>query len=428
MTPNNNNDALIHAFQHAAKTLPFYKDFLNKNGISPELVTTVDAFMSNVPVITKEDVFPVYPIEAICQDGDTGDIVSAIVSSGTTGIFSYGLLTERDIVLQRQMLDSMMDTLFDAQHNPPIIINALPMGVSFVSSYPVIPTSVRTDIVLHVLKTFRATGKQFVIITDPHVLKKIVEEGTLTNFPWAEIQVSCIVGGTGFSDSYVGYIESMLNRGCLEAHNHVLGTFGVTEVGLNIFGSTPDLHAIRHSIEENADMRQQVFQTPHQTTPEIMYLMSPSVHVEICNTDDQGVGDIVLSHLDVALKTMLIRYKTGDRGKFLDATVLEEVTGIKPMLPLPVIAIFDRFSQNASISPAVVKEALYRNQELAQAVTGHFFLQDNGEGQTVFIQMKSGIESLPEVIIDGVDCVSMKYSNFPKDMEVNYENKWKHVA
>ena len=102
MTPNNNNDALIHAFQHAAKTLPFYKDFLNKNGISPELVTTVDAFMSNVPVITKEDVFPVYPIEAICQDGDTGDIVSAIVSSGTTGIFSYGLLTERDIVLQRQ--------------------------------------------------------------------------------------------------------------------------------------------------------------------------------------------------------------------------------------------------------------------------------------------------------------------------------------
>lgn len=430
MISSNNSDKALYAFHHAARVMPFYSDILRKKGVLPETVTNYADFVSKVPIVTKEEIFPQYPIDEMCQNGATHDIVSAIVSSGTTGVFSYGLLTERDIVLQRQMFDSMMELLFDAKNNPPIIINALPMGVSFVSSYPIIPTSVRTDIVLHVLRTLGTIGKQFVIVTDPNVLKKLLEEGIAQNFPWPMTQVSCVIGGSYFSESFTAYAESILNGGSVSTHNHVFGTFGVTEVALNIFGSTPDLHAIRHSMEEDVEMRQDILGMKTTTTPEIMYTMSPAVHVEICDMDEHGVGDIVVSHLDTELKTVLIRYRTGDRGKFLDTARVGQRSGIIPILPLQLIALFDRFpgTHSTSLSAAYIKQRIYAESAHAKKITGNFIIESSDQGEQLILQMKSGITEIEPIVLENASVRYIPYIEFPRDVEINYENKWKHFS
>lgn len=434
MTSNNTSDPLLTAFHHAVETMPFYREYLAQHHVLEDSIQTREDFKERVPLISKEDIFPLYSIETLCQKGETNDFVSAIVSSGTSGIFSYTLLTERDVAIQQQMFDTLMRALFQADTHKPVIINALPMGVSFVSSYPVIPTSVRADIVLHVIRTLKDTAEQFVIITDPHVLKKIVEEGVAQKFPWGTVRVSCVVGGTSFSDSYVQYIETLLSSGGEETElkfkNRVFGTMGITEVGLNIFGGTPDLNAIRHQLQVDSTMSREVFGTDIPACPEIMYMMSQTVHVEVCNPNEQGIGDIVVSHLDCDLKTMLIRYKTGDIGKILDSATIERVVGITPALPYPIIAIFGRSTEMMStgITPATVKELLYRDHSFASHITGHFIVDETEGAQKVYVQMKQECTTATMPVVEGIEMVGVAYADFPRDMELNYENKWKHTS
>lgn len=426
----NNMLPQITSFQHAASTMPFYTKILGDRGIDPNKIKTEEDFCNNVPVLTKEDIFPRYPVTDLCQNGKLDDCVSAIVSSGTSGVFSYGLLTTYDVELQKKTLDSMFDMFFDAVNNPPVIINALPMGVSFVSSYPVIPTSVRSDIVLKVIKTFTEAGKQIVIISDPHFLKKMLEEGVEEGVSWNTIDISCIIGGTGFSDSFTQYLLNLLNSGeRKEQKNRIFGTMGITEIGLNIFGGTPDLISFRHIIQKKEGAVERIFGNPNlKVCPELMYFMSEKIHIEIINPDKFGVGDIVLSHLDTKLKTILIRYNTKDKGKFIDTPELEGEIGAKASLPFPIVAIFGRENSSAmdTVTPEAIKEIIFSNPIFASQITGHFIIIKTGDVNGVKIQMKKGAADVPAPNIPGVETVCIKYSDFPKDVELNYENKWKH--
>lgn len=430
---NTSDTLLLEAFHHAAESLPFYKDILRKRGVDVHLITNQEMFQREVPIIQKEDIFPKYPLKDLCQNADVTGCVSAIVSSGTSGVFSYGVLTHHDTVVQREVLDTLFRSFFDVKAHAPIIINALPMGVSFASSFPVIPTSVRSDIVLKVIQTFADSATQIILITDPHFLKKVLDEGVSQNIQWADARISCIIGGTSFSDSLTQYLLTALNGGAVEsAHaNHIFGTMGLTEIGLNIFGATPDLVSLRHAIQENEDHMQQLFKMEQDDfCPELMYCFSPSVHIEIVNPDAHGVGDIVLSHLDTQLKTMLIRYKTGDRGRMVDGEMLAQKTGVTPALPLPIIALYGRATElsNFGITPNAVKELLYRDAFIAKNITGHFIIKNDSNTPSIFVQMKSGIDDIHIPPMRGFPVLGIKYEEFNRDMELNYENKWKHTS
>lgn len=426
---------VLNSFHYASNHLSFYKDILQKHNVDHQTIVTLEDFIKFVPLLEKEDIFPVYSIQELCQDGNIDSLASAIVSSGTSGVFSFGLLSHRDVALQKETLDTLLRTLFNTENNPPIIINALPMGVSFASKYPVIPTSVRSDIVLKVIELFKNTTYQIIIITDPHFLKKIVEEGKEQGFLWSSIHMSCIIGGVGFSDSYTTYMEQLLNEPILEVsqpegfRNQIFGTMGVTEVGLNIFGSTPDLSLIRHFLQHNKSALQKIIGIPNNTvSPALMYTMSSSVFVEVCNADEHGVGDIVMTHLDTELKTILIRYKTGDRGKFIDSSELASVSGIQPILPFPIVAVLGRSTETKVVlTPAEVKELLYLNHEYMQKITGHFIITDaTGGSRKITVQMKKEIASHEERMINSLLVTGVAYHEFSHDVELSYENKWKH--
>lgn len=430
---NGNPPSLVAAFRHAASTLPFYKDLLEKKGISLEMINTDEDFFARVPIISKEEIFPAYPVSSLCQGGEVGSFVSAIVSSGTSGIFSYGLLTDQDVKAQKAMIDGMFRMFLSADTRPPIVINALPMGVSFVSSYPVIPTSVRSDIVLQVIKTFSNKKNQIILITDPNVLKKIVEEGVATGISWPGIQITCVIGGAGFSDSLTQYLLHQLNgemRAGVPLQNNILGTMGLTEIGLNIFCSTPDLVLLRHLVQHNDTMMRKLFGASVTVDcPELMYCMSNGVHVEIHNPDADGIGDIVLTHLDTSLKTMLIRYDTGDRGKMIDVALLAEESQRLLALPLPIIAIFGRRgdARRDGISPGEVKELLFREASIASSVTGHFMIAKEHGPKEILVQMKPDIQTLPPLCLREFKVAWVPYHEYKFDMELNYEKKWKHM-
>lgn len=439
--------ALLHSFKTVAKTLPFYKKILEQRGVDSTSIKTLADFYTRVPVIQKEDVFPLFKADEICQHGVVNDMHSAIVTSGTSGVFAYGILTNNDILFQKKMIDEMMDYYYNAKNESLLIINALPMGVSFSSSYPVISTSVRSDIVIHLLKTFSSYYKRIVIITDPHFAKKIVDDGVDQNLNWPSLSTSFILGGTNSSSSLQMYLLTALNGkdNLNTPKNTIQGTMGLTEIGLNIFSASSELIQLRSIIENNEKLRKALFGDTVLVCPDLFYYYPTSTHVEIHDTNTEGFGSIVLSNLDTVSKTPLIRYNTGDIGKKLDRTIFlqllqEEGITIPLTLQLPLIAISGRNSDQLinQINPAVIKEILYRDHALASKITGHFKIITTSSEVIIKIQTKRNISSLPDMATRLSDILKsivtqnfilecLPYDEFGYDLELNYEVKWKHT-
>lgn len=439
--------SVIPAFQKVAKTLPFYRKILESRNINPMLIRTLEDFYTLVPIIKKEDVFPLFTAQDICQNGDLSDMHSAIVTSGTSGVFAYGILTEKDIAFQKKMIDEMMDYFYDAKNQSVLIINALAMGVNFSSSYPVINTSVRSDIVIHLIKTFNMYYKRIVVITDPNFAKKIIEGGIEKNIDWKNISTSFIVGGTSSSSSLQTYMLTLLNNkeSLPSPKNTIQGTMGLTEIGLNIFTAPKELISVRSSIETNEILRKKLFGETSLVCPELFYYYPTSTHIEIHNPDEQGFGSIVISNLDTLSKTPLFRYNTGDIGKKLNrADFLQQLheSGITATLPLqlPLIAIKGREQDetNSPIAPSIVKEALYRDHAIAMQITGHFKIDTKNAPITVIIQAKKNISNTDEIALRLANTLKeitsamvivacVPYYDFGHHIELDYESKWKHL-
>lgn len=430
---NNNNifnpmsHSVISSFQYAAQELPYYKKILAERGIQPEAVTDESSFLALAPILTKDDLFGRFSATDFSPGGSIPDFASAIVSSGTSGVFSFGLISQDEVARQRAMVDGMMEQFFDAKNNPPLIINLLAMGVSFVSSYPVVPTSVRTDIALQVIKNF-GQSKNVVLIGDPHVLKKLLEEGIASGIHWVEYSVSVIVGGVWFSASYVSYMLNLLNgsQSPEQQKNRLYSTMGVTEVGLNIFAATPDLVYMREVIQSSDELRS-ILAPKQLAVPIIMYQLAQDLHLEVVNQDEQGVGDLVVTHLNPAVTPCLIRYSTGDRVRLISVEEMDQM-GIRPLMPLPVYAVYGRSSVTATtVTEADVKQALYADTDLCSIATGHFVIEsESAGGVSVIVQLKKGVAVVPAKEVSGIIFRPVHYHDFHRDLEVSYEVKWKH--
>ncbi len=437
------NMLLIKAFRHISRTHLYYKHLLKSHNIDPRRIRTVEDFVREVPVVSKEQIFEPYSAKELAQNGIIDDFVSAIVTSGSSGNFAYSLLTEEDVEVQRTMVDAYTSYILDLEGKKPMFIGALSMGVTFVSKYPVILTGVRTDIVVHVIKKLSPYREPIIIGTDPHLAKKIIEEGEAAGLVWSSLHVFFVVGSLWPSASLLSYIQKKIqpDSSNITFQNGVICTMGLTEVGLNAFFAPQDLVHLRLFIQNNPVLMEELFGANTKACPEILYYIPTQFYVELIDKDNDGFGTVVLSTLDMEVKTMLMRYNTGDIAKMVERPTLFELlkkhnyTG-RIRFTLPIIAVVGRKKDytGKALSVNAVKEALYRDADVAEQITGHFKIVDN----TVHVHAQKGVvptHELAEEIKSHIHDVSgemsevtiVPYAEFDRDMELNYENKWKHL-
>ena len=437
--------AVIPAFQNAAKEMPFYQKILEQKGINATKIQTLEEFSRLVPIIRKTDVFSAFSANDLCRNGKIDDMHSAIVTSGTSGVFAYGILTNEDILFQQKMLDEFFKYYFNAEKESLLIINALAMGVSFASKYPVISTSVRPDIVIHLIKTFHASHKNTVIICDPNFAKKIIDDGMASGIVWKDIGVSFVVGGAWFPNSLAQYILSHINAHTNNPANVLLGTMGLTEIGLNIFSAPTELIAIRNIIQNDPGMLHELFGNEATICPEILYYYPMRTYIEILDANAHGKGDIVISNLDTKTKTPLFRYNTTDQGQLIGRNQLADLLqqnghDIPLKLQLPLIAVFERDTRDlhpSVASVAEVKEALFQGASIVPSITGHFrIVQDECAIEVQLEKNIDGSDAIQKSIeknladISGKQCTIklIPYQTFSNNVELDYERKWKHIS
>jgi hypothetical protein len=278
-----------------------------------------------------------------------------------------------------------------------------------------------------------------------------VEEGIEQNMDWKKIPISFAVGGTAHSNSYTQYMLSKIvssDKKYNPTENSIVGTMGLTEVGLNVFTESLDLIRYRDIIQKNKQLKNKLWGEKQADCPAIMYYYPTNTFIEIINKDNDGFGDIVITNLDLKMKTPLIRYNTGDRGKLLNiddfrSVLMEFGEKFEPRLALPLIAITGRTNEYANnsqiiINSDLVKEALYRDDTAASYITGHFKIKNDIDGVCVYVQAKKGKNNfemitetikqhLKELAERDVKVKIVAYESFGYDVDLNYEVKWKHL-
>ena len=178
---------VIPAFKYASENVPAYKQILLENNVGG--VESIEDF-KKLPILTK-NIFN-FDIEDLCVNG-LDNMGSAMTSSGFSNTFSYGVITNDSEKKQKGMTDALIDYFLQPENEKVLIINAMSMGFTLSSSYPIFNTGVRSDMVIALIKKFQDKFDYILIIADPHFAKKIVEEGIKSGVNWKSICVSFVL-------------------------------------------------------------------------------------------------------------------------------------------------------------------------------------------------------------------------------------------
>jgi phenylacetate-coenzyme A ligase PaaK-like adenylate-forming protein len=363
-------EQLIKSFKRAASKIPAYKKILDEKNINPEHINKLADFYKKVPIIEKKDIFDKFPIDELFIDKNIENIKTGISSSGFTNSYAFGIVFKQDIEEIKKMVDKYIEFLFNAKNNKVMIINANPMGVTFYSSYPIINTSVRSDLIIAFIKIFKQKFDEFIIIGDPHFLKKSVED-IKQNINIKDTKISLEMGGDWFSNSLVEYLMEQLDLNFnTPEKGQIRLTMGLTELGLNLFFDSPKLSKLRSILQKNKELRYKLLGKGIETVPELAYFDPNRIFVEIINKDKNNFGEIIISTLNQKARMPLFRYNSKDIGKIINLEKLDKT--IKPELDLPIIALYGRkksFEKKNNTSIADIKQALYKNNE----ITCYFF-------------------------------------------------------
>ncbi len=432
-------EKLLPSFKRAAERVPAYNKILHEKNIKAEQVNSLEDFAEKVPILKKEDLFPKFKLKELCINGKLpDDFVSAFTSSGFSGVFSYGITTKLDDENIIQTIKLLFGYEFDSENKRTLFINSQAMGVTFPSPYPMINTGVRADMVLASIKIFKKQFEQFIVFSEPHFAKKIIEEGVKEGFDWKSCSVSFVLGADYCSDSLIRYLKSFITgKICLN--------FGLSELGLNLFYNNMHLNDLRSVAQKDKSLREALFGDKTEAVPEIMYYFPNKTFIETTNNDKDGFGEFVFSMLDKELKMPLIRYNSKDFGKIISFNKLKETlikkgySGLIPKFKLPVVGVFGRSrrfieDKGKKIFVIDVEEALYRDFSIAKKITGYFRVSSSG----IDIQLKENINSSLEIkrkiekLILGFTGkkISVKvysYQDFPYGMALDYESKFKFI-
>lgn len=437
---------LLPAFRRAARLSPAYRTLLVEAGVDPASIRTVDDFVARCPLLDKANTFRRFPLrELICEDISIADLASILTSSGQGGNgFGFGLSTWRQQRGAARLIDIGLDMAFDVGTKRTLLVNCLPMGVTFQSDLVCMANvSVREDMACAIIDRAGSLFEQIVLCGDPLFLKKLCDYSEEIGLDWKRFRVHVIVGEETFPETFRDYLAGVMNIDPDDPSSGLIGSsMGVGELGLNLFQETRETVALRRACFRDPKLSE--FFTgcdpAVSPTPTFMVFNPLRTFVEIINPDEYGVGDLVVTVMDEKAPIPLMRYLTGDRARFVGWRPPETGGPDFISLPsLPMIALHGRAKDRLNDGMHVdhFKELIYWDRRIARLLTGaHRIVLENGAYQWVVqarpllnLDMAELTERLRELMVRQtpmtfVEIRVMDYAGFPYGKGLDYERKF----
>ncbi len=319
----------LKIFARGAADTPAYRKHLKEQGVNPEKVKSIDDFKKLVPFIDKDKTFRLYSreIKKLCLLGEIKDVRTIICSSGYSGCFSYGLNTQKELKKAQESIDFLLDYIFGVDSRKTLFINGLPMGIKVHSSaVTVVDTSVRSDIILGLIKTFSPCYDQIILIGENSFVKKVLEDGLEEGINWNDIRLQIILGEEILPENLRTYMASLLGIDLDDKDGERLigSSFGVAEFGLNVFYETRELIRLRRLLQRDDKLKTALIGRDLANLPALFHYNPLRVFVEESLTSE-GLSQIVLTNLEEDTNIPLIRYNIEDEGMCLSFGRLKEI-------------------------------------------------------------------------------------------------------
>jgi len=440
----------LEVFRLAARTVPAYRRRLEAAGLRPEAVTTIDQFRSLVPILDKSTVFGAHPLRDLCFGGSLDDAAFFHSSSGASGAFSFGVGTRAGTARAATGVEFILDINFDIFKRRTLLINALPMGVRIPTrTLAVADAGIRADVVGALVKGLADDFDQFILVGEHLLLKKAIEEGADSGIPWRNLVVHVVTGGEFISETFRTYLGHLLGTDSdTPGRGRIMLNMGLSELTLSIFQDTRHTMRIRRAAQEDQPLRYALFGEGTAVCPEIMQYNPTRTYLETV-PDAAGRPELVVSLFGPDLVLPLIRYNTHDIVGLMDYATLSSILrkhGRGDLIPpahLPVGLIRGK-DQAVDLGPADrisvvdVKEALYRDFDVAGRVTGFFRLMKEQGRAVLVVQLRGGraaaqgsADSLGRCLAELTPCpVEVRlvpYEGYPYSFDLNYEVKPRYI-
>lgn len=436
---------LLAAFRRAAERSPAYRTLLSESSVDPQAIRSVADFVSHCPIIEKSNTFRRFPLaELISQDVPWENLASVLTSSGHGGSgFALGLSTRKQMRATPFDIDLGLDLAFDIDRHRTLLINCLPMGVTFQSdAVCVANVSVREDMACAIVEQAGDLFDQIVLCGDPLFLKRICDYSESRGVDWDRRRMHVIVGEETFGESFRDYLAAVLHIDPDANEGGLIGSsMGVGELGLNLFNETRETIALRRACARDRSNLVRLLGREGVTgsLPTLMVFNPLRTYVEILDPDAHGCGDLVVSMLDPTTVVPLMRYKTGDRATLVDPARVTSVLGDGRRMPFPVIALQGRAKDILApgLHVDMFKDALYSRRELANELTGAFRLSHFETGIRWELQLirestadpAETAQALSEVFSEKhngtrYSVLCYPYVLFPYGQSIDYERKF----
>lgn len=429
----------LKTFKAASRKFSAYRDILNAHGIKPESIRTIDDFYARVPLIDKQLIFGKHRLEDLVMSDAADDLSDYFVSSGTSGTFSYGLKTKKELRNIRWWTDVNLERYFFITRKRTLLVNCLPMASRVYSELTKAELGAHAERALAVIKSSRAMFDQFLIVSLGHIFfKRLLELGEAQGIKWDEMPVYFLTGGETLPENARQYFLSRLPKTQPGETPRVVSSGGLTELSMNaVFFETPETILLRQEAMKDHELQRAIYGGGVITCPPLFCWNPLSTFLEI--EAGKEIGEIVATNLDSDCVTPLVRYNLHEKGKILNRTELSRIlrhfrlSHLEPKLPLPIIAFYGR----ADEASRAIQDLIYSEHNVARALTANFkaFKSSTGKLERILFQLNKG-QSLNPSLVDPLvrDLVRLfgedlavefiEFNAFPYGMDLNFENKF----
>lgn len=447
---NNQNDywkksgqkMVIELFQQMAERVPAYKDFLKKNKVDAEKVTSFED-IQNIPPIDKPSYIDAYPLDALCWDGELANSHLISTSSGSTGI-SYLWPRSSEQTLQIAIISEILyREFFEVHRRKTLFIITFAMGTWAAGTstlmatdwvaekgYPitiVTPGMDKTEI-LRIVKEANKYYEQLIFVGYPPFIKDVIDSGLEQGINWQQLRLKFFLGGESFTENWRSHIQNI--TGLKNPLTDIVNMYASADVGLMAHETALTI-LLRRLAASDSKILEGLFTdkrlpSVNQFDPRLRFfeshqgelLVSARSGIPLLRYNTKDVGD-VLYFEDVKLRCLEQRIDLQKEFNNVDSQRL--------LWQLPIVYLFGRGKFSATIYatniyPEYVKVVL-DHPNIINQTTGKFHLKteeeiDYSQSLHLHIELKEGVEpndhiadEIKRIFIAQVSQLSSEYSD-----------------
>jgi phenylacetate-CoA ligase len=244
----------VRLYRYSVKHVPAYRDYIAKHSVNGPIVKLRSVSLGDVPEMDKTSYIKKYPLLDTLMDGKLPKRgVMFDESSGSSGHPTSWVRGNKEHRFTRRTMQVAFSHFFGK--NSPIVLNTFSMGAwatgvnTTISLLPVTRLKSIGPDITKVINTLHELGSDFdyVIAGYPPFLKQIADSDEID---WSKYKISAVFGGEGISEP--------MRKELLKKYKEVLGSYGASDLEINIASESPFTIALRQALVDDAELRQQL--------------------------------------------------------------------------------------------------------------------------------------------------------------------------